>query len=169
MSFASNKFEAPLDLGVDKVRPEWIDYNGHMNVAYYVLAFDYATDRLYARIGLGKEYMDSTQCSTFTLESHINYLREVRQDDPIKFSGQLLDFDTKRIHWYCEMHQTDEGYHAASIEFITLHVNMQIRRSTPFLQGTLETLKNLQSTHVCLPKPEFSGRKISIKKEKSNQ
>ena len=153
-----------IHLDSKKIIRDWTDYNGHMNAAYYVLAFDYATDRVYTRIGLGKEYMESTQCSTFTLESHINYLREVRQGDPIRFSGQLLDFDTKRIHWYCEMHQTDEEYHAASIEFITLHVNMQIRRSTPFSHGTLETLKNLQSMHKCLTNPEFSGRKISIKK-----
>ena len=88
------KFEAPtvIDSG-ETVRREWIDHNGHMNVAYYLLAFDQALDRLYDHIGIGTDYRKQTDCSTMTLESHLNYLREVTFGDPLRFTFQLLDYD----------------------------------------------------------------------------
>ena len=161
---APGGFEAPLDLGVDSVRPEWIDYNGHMNVAYYVLVFDYATDRLYDRIGLGEAYIAAHRCSTFTLESHIIYLQEARRGDALRFSGQLLDYDTKRIHWYCDMHHRDEDYHAAALEFLTIHVDMENRRSAPFPADVLATLGQLKAAHASLPPPELAGRTIGIRR-----
>jgi len=157
-------FAAPLDLGDDHVRAEWIDYNGHMNVAYYVLAFDYATDRLYDRIGLGQAYMAAHRCSTFTLESHINYLQEVQRGDPLRFAGQLLEFDTKRIHWYCDMFHRDKGYHAAALEFLTIHVDMESRRSAPFPADVLATLGALKAAHSALPTPKLAGRTIGIRR-----
>ncbi|MBM3516385.1 MAG: thioesterase-like protein [Alphaproteobacteria bacterium] len=157
-------FEAPLDLGTDRVRPEWIDYNGHMNVAYYVLAFDYATDRLYDRLGLGHAYFAVSGCSTFTLESHVSYLQEVREGAALRFTGQLLDHDHKRIHWFSSMYHAGEGYLAATIEFLTMHVDMRARLSAPFPAAAMTTLAALRAAHAGLPRPEQAGRAIGIRR-----
>ena len=161
----SDRFEAPLNLGEDTVRDEWIDYNGHMNVAYYVLAFDFATDRLYDRLRLGEDYMATSGCSTFTLESHIAYVREVRGGDALNFTGQLIDFDHKRLHWYCDMYHRDEGYHAAAIEFLTIHVDLRTRRSAPFQGTVMATLEELNAAHGSLPAPALAGTTVGIRRK----
>ena len=76
--------EAELEVGQQSVLPDWIDYNGHMNVAYYVLAFDRGVDEFMYQMGITPEYLKTEKSSTFTLEMHINYLQELRLDDPIR-------------------------------------------------------------------------------------
>jgi acyl-CoA thioesterase FadM len=94
---------APLDqaleLAPSRVKPEWIDYNGHMNVAYYVLAFDKALDNFCDRIDVGAAYVKRTNQSIFTLEMHVHYRQEVLEGDPLRFTFQLLDADEKRMHY----------------------------------------------------------------------
>ena len=80
------------------VRPDWIDYNGHMNVAFYLLAFDQALDALFDAIGLTQPYRKRHRVSTFALEVHLCYLREVHLKDPLRFEVQMLDLDEKRFH-----------------------------------------------------------------------
>lgn len=86
-----------LELHTESVRTEWIDYNGHMNVAYYVLAFDHATDAFLDYLGMDEHYRDERRCSVFTAEAHVTYDREVRLGDPLRFTTQLLDWDAKRV------------------------------------------------------------------------
>ncbi|MBT3769845.1 MAG: thioesterase family protein, partial [Acidiferrobacteraceae bacterium] len=89
---------AELDLGKQTVLKEWIDYNGHMNVAYYVMAFDHGVDQFMQQMGITPQYLEREKSSTFTLEMHINYLRELRLGDPIRLTCQLLNVDSKRVH-----------------------------------------------------------------------
>src|ERR1039458_5036664 len=70
-------FEAPISRWQERILPEWLDYNGHMNVAYFMLVFDHGTDAFYPLIGLGKPYRQRTGKSTFAVESHITYQREL--------------------------------------------------------------------------------------------
>src|SRR5215469_14576417 len=77
------------------VAPEWIDYNGHMNVAYYVLAFDRATDLLLDHLGLGEAYRRATNRSLFVLEAHVTYARELRAGDRFEIETRLIDADRK--------------------------------------------------------------------------
>ena len=91
-------FGAPIDSHRETVRPEWIDYNGHMNVAYYVLAFDHATDVLFDALGLGESYREATDHSTFSLQIQVTYLRELQLDAPLRVTTQLVDHDAKRLH-----------------------------------------------------------------------
>ena len=95
--------EAELEVGQQSVLPDWIDYNGHMNVAYYVLAFDRGVDEFMYQMGITPEYLKTEQSSTFTLEMHINYLQELRLHDPIRLTCQLLDADSKRVHYFLRM------------------------------------------------------------------
>jgi len=115
---------APLRLYRGVVRPDWIDFNGHMNVAYYMLAFDDATTVFFDHLGLGEGYMERTNCSTFTLEGHITYDREVKQGDELVFATRLLDYDSKRLHYFHEMYQAGQGYLAFTSELITAVMNV---------------------------------------------
>src|SRR5215510_16338211 len=94
----------PFDLYRDVVRPEWIDGNGHMNMGYYLVVFDFATDEFMRWIGLGTEHRRAHQVTTFCLEAHVTYHREVREGDPLRFTTRLLAFDAKRIHYFHEMY-----------------------------------------------------------------
>jgi len=147
------------------VQPEWIDYNGHMNVAYYFLAFDHATDAFYDAMGCGERYKEDGNFSTFTLEAHITYDREVLEGDPLRFTTQLLDFDEKRLHYFHIMYHADKGYLAATNELIAMHIDMDRRRSAPFPPPILQRLAETRKRHAALPRPGQAGRVIGIRRK----
>ncbi len=153
-----------LELHTEIVRPQWIDYNGHLNLAYYLLAFDHATDAFFDYLGIGPAYLAQSHRSTFTLEAHITYEREVREGAPLRFSTQLLDYDHQRIHYFHRMFHAGEGYLAATNELISLHVDMATRRSTPMGEAVLERLEALWRDHGHQPHPEQAGRVIGIRR-----
>tara|TARA_R110002096_G_scaffold83849_6_gene194095 strand:+ start:199 stop:687 length:489 start_codon:yes stop_codon:yes gene_type:complete len=159
--------DAPLAIHTDIVHPEWIDYNGHMNVAYYVLAFDHATDAFFDYLDLGEAYKTKYNFSTFTLEGHITYDREVLEGDPLTFKTYLLDYDAKRIHYFHEMYHGTEGYLAATNELITIHIDMSERRSAPFAPEMTKRLEAMMQAHRHLPRPEKAGRTIGIRRQSS--
>lgn len=155
----------PLTLYQASVLPEWIDYNGHMNVAYYVLAFDHATDELLDYIGMDERYRAEQHCSIFTLELHVNYLQEVKLDDPLRVETQIIDYDSKKIHYFHSMYHAEENYLAATNELIVLHMNMQERRSAPMAEPIQQTLENILNEHRQLPAPSQLGSKIGIRRK----
>ena len=79
-----------LELHRELVQKEWTDYNGHMNVAYFLLAFDHATDAFFDYVDLGCAYRERTNCSLFTLEAHISYARELKEGALLRFTTQLI-------------------------------------------------------------------------------
>ncbi len=144
------------------VRPEWIDPNGHMNVAYYTLTFDHATSGLYDVLGLGYGDIARTDRSVFAVEIHLVYLRELREGEPIAFATQLLGHDDKRLHYYHEMIQPEEGVLAATSENIGVHVDMTVRRSVAFPDDAKTKIVALMAEHRALPWPKRAGRAISL-------
>ena len=142
----------------ETVRPEWIDYNGHMNVAYFVLAFDYAVDTLWASLGIDDAYRERTGCSTFAVESHVTYQREMKLGEEMLFSVQLLGYDEKRIHHFYRMYHATEGYLAATCEWLNLHVDLSVRKVTPMPEQVTSRLAALQAEHAQLPMPTEAGR-----------
>ena len=144
------------------VLPEWIDYNGHMNVAYYVLAFDNATDRLLDGLGLGQNYIETFNSSFFVVEAHVNYLAEVVEGTPLRFTIHMLDHDDKRLHFFTRMYHRDEGFLAATSEWLGVHIDMDKRRSSAIPEDRLASLAALKADHEGLPWPEQAGRKIGI-------
>src|ERR1700752_3026201 len=80
---------APFDRYRDVVRPEWIDHNGHMNMGYYLVVFDFATDEFFRWVGLGEAHRTERKVTTFCLEAHVTYHREVRSGDPLRFTTLL--------------------------------------------------------------------------------
>ena len=153
---------APFDVHRDVVRPEWIDDNGHLNMGYYVVAFDLATDRWLDHIGLTASERAQSGVTTFTLESHVNYLREVREAAPLRFTTRLLAFDEKRIHYFHQMHHATEGFLAATNELMSLHVSLATRRAAPMSADVLARLSDVLSLHETLPVPPQVGRRIGL-------
>ena len=157
-------FGAPIDSHRETVRPEWIDYNGHMNVAYYVLAFDHATDVLFDALGLGESYREATDHSTFSLQIQVTYLRELQLDAPLRVTTQLVDHDAKRLHYFHEMFHAEEGYRAATCECLPIHVDLAARRSAPLPDDILSRLAALMAAHAELPRPREVGSVIAIRR-----
>jgi acyl-CoA thioester hydrolase len=153
---------APFDRYRDRVRPEWIDGNGHMNVGYYLVVFDYATDEFLAWVGLDERHRREHRVTTFCLEAHVTYHREVRSGDPLRFTTLLLGHDAKRIHYFHTMYHATAGYLAATNELMSLHVSEATRRGGPMAPGILERLARIQKAHDGLPRPPQVGRTIGL-------
>ncbi len=161
----ADAIEAPLDRYRDVVRPEWIDENGHMNVGYYVVVFDFATDEWLDYVGLTRAYKHDHNVTTFTLESHVTYQRELREGAPLRFTTRLLGFDAKRIHYAHEMVHAEEGFLASTNELISIHVSQETRRGTPMAPEILERLEQIQAAHEKLPVPSYIGHVIGVNAE----
>jgi len=150
-------------LGEIVVRPDWIDYNGHMNVGYYHVAFDIAAEEFFQFLGFTPEFRERHQGTTFALESHLNFLREVKEGDALRFEARLLDHDAKRVHFYQEMFHAAEGYLAASCESLSACVSQAARRTAPMPAALLERLARIQAAHARLARPWQVGHVISAR------
>ncbi len=154
--------EAPLPLHNESVRPEWIDYNGHMNLAYYVLIFDHATDAFLDYIGMTDQFRSTHQSSTFAAELHLTYEKEVGVGDEVSVKTRLLGFDEKRIHYFHYMYHKVEGYLVATNELISLYMDMNERRVGVMPVIIQDKLDEIHSAHRVLPVPEQAGRVIGL-------
>lgn len=159
----STAIPAPLDLHRETVRPEWIDYNGHMNVAYYVLAFDHATDAVFEYLQVGEAYRRRTGCSIFAMELHVLYTAELKQGEPLRVTTQILGADEKRLHFFHRMYHAERGTQAACYEIIGVNVDMTARKAKPFPPETLARIQAVAAAHVHLPRPPEAGRVIGLK------
>jgi acyl-CoA thioester hydrolase len=155
-------FPAPYQCSVQKVEDQWVDYNGHLNMAYYNVIFDRCGDEAFALLGLGPDYVKASKCSFFTLETHVTYLRELHAGEAVKVTVQLLDHDAKRIHYVQEMFHAAEGWLAAVTENIVMHVDMAAKRSAPFPDHVLTRIAAMREAHEKLPVPHQVGHRIGI-------
>ena len=161
------KIEAPLLLHNETVRSEWIDYNGHMNLAYYVLIFDHATDAFLDYIGMTEQFRNTQQSSTFAAELHVTYEQEIGVGDEVNVTTQLLGFDEKRIHYFHYMYNKLDGKPVATNELMSLYMDMKQRCVGIMPTPLQEKLGDIQKAHSVLARPEQAGRVIGISK-KSN-
>ena len=156
---------APLRLFETPIRKEWLDYNDHLNVAYYVLIFDMAGVALFDHLGMGEAYSRETGGSWVVLESHVTYDREVLPDDIVAVDSRIIDHDAKRLHLYHEMHKVgaDEGP-AATCEQMTMFFDLKARRSAPFPEHVAAAIDGIAGDHAALPRPARLGRSIGIRR-----
>ncbi len=157
--------EAALEIHRARVVPEWIDYNGHLNVGYYVVAFDKATDMLLDLFDIGEAHAARARQGCFVLETHVTYVEEVGLNDPLRFTAQMLDADDKRLHFFIEMHHGEEGYLAATSEQIAMLVDLEGRRSVPFPTLAARRIEALTAAHRALPRPLQVGSRIAIRRK----
>ncbi|HEX3176966.1 MAG TPA: thioesterase family protein [Methylomirabilota bacterium] len=153
---------APLDAYRDAVRPEWIDHNEHMNMGYYLVVFDFATDEFFRYVGLDEAHRMACGVTTFCLEAHVTYHREVRVADPLRFTTLLLDYDDKRLHYFHAMYHATEGFLAATNELMSLHVSLATRRATSMAPAVLARLAAVQRAHAAVSRPPQVGRTIGL-------
>jgi acyl-CoA thioester hydrolase len=154
---------APFERYQGEVLREWIDANDHMNLAYYTVLFDYATDALFDAIGIGRQYKDSSNNATFAAETHNLYERELVLGDRVRISTQILGLDNKRLHLAHEMLMTADGRRAATQELLYLHVDLSTRRVAPFPDEIRERVAVAAATHARLPRPAWIGRRIAMR------
>lgn len=155
-------FFAPFVSSSMKVEREWIDYNGHLNMAYYNLLFDRAVDEASTLLGLGPQYAESYGASFFTAEAHVRYLRELTPECPVRVTLRLVDYDEKRLHLYQTLHHAIEGWESATCEQMALHVDLRTRRVVPFPDDVLQLVATMRAAHAALPAPEGIGRRVSM-------
>jgi len=155
-------FAAPFVSSVMRVEPGWIDYNGHLNMAYYNVLFDRAVDQVYELLGCGLAYVEQTQRSCFTAEVHLRYLRELHAGDPVRVTFQLLDFDAKRLHYFEALHHAGENWLSATSENMALHVDMAARKAIAFPDEIMARLARMKTAHATLPVPQGAGRRIAM-------
>jgi acyl-CoA thioester hydrolase len=155
-------FFAPFVSSVMRVDKSWIDYNGHLNMAYYNVLFDRCVDEAYELLGIGLNYLNTRNHSTFTAEAHVRYLREIHEDDPVRVTFQLLDYDSKRVHYFQQLFHATEGWMSATSENMTLHVDMTTKKVVPFPDSVMRTLGRMKAEHARLPRPEAAGRSIAM-------
>jgi len=148
---------------IQSVDPAWIDYNGHMNLAYYVLAFDQATDTFHDVLGIGLDYRERMNSSMFTLAINVDYIREVFAHDQLRITTQLLDCDAKRMRYFHQMYQGEPEHLVATNECLAVHVDMASRRSAPFPDATRARIEALLAEHRQLPTPERAGRVLGVR------
>ena len=144
------------------VLPDWVDYNGHLRDAFYLLIFSYATDAFMDHIGLDSDNREASGYSLFTLECHLNYLHEVKLGTPVWVNTQVIGFDRKRLHLYHSLHREDFDEALAASEQMLLHVDLAGPRSAPFAPEVAERLQGIVAEQADLPAAEFVGRVIGL-------
>ena len=144
------------------IKPDWIDYNGHLNVAFYHYVFDLSARPFFEWMGLTKQMRQEHNFSTFALETHLNYLSEVKVDATVRVESRLLDVNEKRFHFYQEMFKTESDTLAASHESVGTFVDMGTRKTTAMPEHLLQKLKGIKSAHDQLERPWQIGHVMAI-------
>ncbi len=145
-----------------EVLPEWLDYNGHMNVAYYSLGFDQAGEELLKCAGMGEAYTEATQNSWMVLEAHITYQNEAHLGEQLLVKSRVLDCNAKCAHLYQEMYRGDDL--CATQEQLMLHVSLASRRGAPFAPQVMAAIERMQVLQAGLSRPDWIGRRIGIRR-----
>jgi len=119
-------------LKTEKIIKEWTDYNGHLNVAYYVYIFDIAADIMLNNFKMGGESAKQDKKSTFVVEMHTNYNQEVKLGEEVETQLAYIDHDKKRIQYKLSMFHKEKKYLAATNEVLSLYIDLSQRRVTEF-------------------------------------
>lgn len=144
------------------LEPTWIDWNGHLNMAYYNVIFDRALDAFLAPTGIGPDYVAARAGSTMVVEVHVCYLREVFLDTQLRVRARILGLDDKRLHLFCELIHADEGWVSATSEQMILHVDLTTRRVAPWPADIRAALEDLAASTRSPAPPERAGRTIAM-------
>jgi carnitine 3-dehydrogenase len=151
----------PLRLVDTRVRPEWVDYNGHMTDSRYLQLFGDATDALLRHVGIDSEYRKSGR-SLYTVESHLTHEAEVRAPEPVYVLTRVLAVDDKRLHLFHQLLRARDQAGVATGEQIYLHVNTVAGKATAMDAGVRERFERLCAAQAHLPAPRAAGRRIGM-------
>jgi acyl-CoA thioester hydrolase len=161
-------FFAPFVSSIRKVDPAWIDYNGHMNMAWYHHLMDLAFDEVLTALDLGPDTMTERGSTIFVAETHMIYKQELFANMPTRTTIQLINYDSKRIHYWSELHHAAEGWLAARSENLALHVGLETRKVITFPSDIITNLQIMSAAHSALARPDGIGRIIAIPAERQS-
>lgn len=157
-------FPAPYDRFEGEVKSEWIDLNGHMNLAYYIVLFDQAFDLILAEWNLDWEYTKRTNQGLFAVETHTLYEQELVAGAAVRVRSWVIDVDSKRLHVAHEMYRASDMRRAACIETLNLHVDLENRRVTPWPEAQRSAMDAAALAHCEAGLPEWVGRRVQMRK-----
>jgi acyl-CoA thioester hydrolase len=166
MLLRPKSFDTPVICPVMTVLPEWIDYNDHMNVAYYTLIFDRSAEAAVEILNLGEGYRRAENKTLMSAESHISYVRELKVGSEVRSAFRLIDADAKSLHVYQELYHSD-GWLAATQETLLLHVDLaaaggpKVARMSDVIQSDVQVMLQY---HGSLPRPKYVGRSLGIRR-----
>jgi acyl-CoA thioester hydrolase len=158
-------YPAPVGIEQQSVLPEWIDYNDHMNVGYYGIAFDKASDKLFSHhLGVGEEHVAATGQGPFVLQLHQHYLKEMRLDEVFQVRFRLIDHDAKRLHLFGEMVSMDTDAITATQEVLVMNVDHITGRSAPYPDWAIQRFARMKADHAALPGVAQLGAGLGIRR-----
>lgn len=155
----------PIETSLQTVKKEWCDYNGHMNVAYYSLAFENANFEAQEMMGMGEAYIKEDRRGLFSMKNIFTYQQEVGEGDPLRIVYRVMDYSPKLLHILLEMYHAEQGYLSCFSEQLVAHVDMDARRTTPMAQEKLDMLEALKRAQADLPLPMGLGEGIAIRRK----
>lgn len=155
---------APFVSRVMEIEKDWIDYNGHLNMAYYNVLFDRCSDEAFEIMGMGPDYAKTRKLTIYTAEVHVCYVQELHLGDKVTATFHLIDSDEKRLRAYQEIRHVD-GWLAATSESLSLHVDMAGPKVAAFPADIQAKVEAMRTAHAGLAMPERAGRSIGIKRK----
>ena len=121
-----------LLLKTTKIINEWTDYNGHMNLAFYILVFDKGAEKILSKFKMGEQSAKTTKKSTMAVESHTTYNNEVKENEEVDVYLSYFDHDKKRLHYKLEMYEKSQNILSATTEVLSLYIDLNIRKVAEF-------------------------------------
>ena len=165
MTHQNKTLISPYKTRNQKVLPEWIDYNGHMNVAYYTLAFDKALDFFFEDVlGIGPSFVEKNNEGPFALKASYNYFSELLEAEIFFVDISILDFDSKRVHVFGEMRKDKSLEISAVFETVLMNMDLSARTVKHYPDRVLELFSIFKSSLVVDNVPKEIGKKITLKK-----
>lgn len=146
------------------VLPAWLDANGHMNVAFYLSAFDKGSDPFFDYCGIGWDYTKMGEGSVFATGCNLDFHYELLEGDVLEVTTRLLDYNGRLLHLWCELAREGESGPAATYEALFMHVSLVTRRSQPFPTTASARLAAVHAAHARLPPPAGLGRRLGIRR-----
>ena len=127
-------------LTTKKIIKEWTDYNGHMNLSYYILVFDIGAEVILSKFKMGEHSAKTTKKSTMVVETHTTYNQEVKEGDEVNVFISYFDHDNKRLHYKLEMFDKNKNRLSATTEVLALYVDLNIRKVAEFEHEKLKIM-----------------------------
>ncbi|MEL7537367.1 MAG: thioesterase family protein [Pseudomonadota bacterium] len=147
-----------------QVLAEWIDANGHMNVAWYGLVFDQAVDALWERIGHDPDYRQQHRSTTFAAESHSRYLKEIGDGETFVVQTRIVDMDERRVHQFQQLYADSDSRLVATCEWMHLHVSLATRRVSAWPADIYDQLAMLAREQRDWPAPDGLAASIGMRR-----
>ena len=146
------------------IASDWVDYNGHLRDAFYLLIFSHATDALMDMLGLDEAGRARTGHTLYTLECHLNFLAEVKEGEEVEVRTQVLAYDAKRLHIHHGLYRPGEDASLAESEQMLMNIDNTAGRATSFDAVVAGKVVQLASEHQELPQPVCVGRVIGLRR-----